>query len=143
MKKQQVDFAFRCAYKPETVLERLREQVDLVEDREYLLHETEEGFDLGIGRGGHGAGYWYCAQIREDGTGSQISGRVLHRHYSGRVSEDRDMNLWDHLEIYLLAIIFFPIFIGSWIKQKIRPEPTMEEKFVEFMTEKLDCELLT
>ena len=53
------------------------------------------------------------------------------------------MNLWDYLAIYLLSIVFFPIVIGSWIKQKIRPEPTMEEKFVEFMTEKLDCELLT
>ena len=52
------------------------------------------------------------------------------------------MNLWDYLAIYLLSIVFFPIVIGSWIKQKIRPELTMEEKFVEFMTEKLDCELL-
>ena len=142
MKKQQVDFTFRCTHKPETVLALLREQVDLLEDREYLLHETEEGFDLGIGRGGHGDGYWYCAQLRGDEAGSQISGRVLHRHYSGHVSEDREMNLWNHLAIYLLSIVFFPIVIGSWIKQKIRPELTMEEKFVEFMTEKLDCELL-
>jgi hypothetical protein len=142
LKKPQVDFTFRCSYKPETVLELLREQVNLVKDREYLLHETEEGFELGIGRGGHGAGYWYCARIREDGAGSQISGRVLHRHYSGRVSEDREMNLWDHLAIYLLTIIFLPIVIGPWIKQKIHPKPTMEEQFVEFMTEKLDCELL-
>ena len=142
MKKPQVVFTFRCTHKPESVLERLREQIELLEDREYLLNELEDGFELGIGHGGHGAGYWYCARVYEEGAGSLITGRVLHRHYSGRVSDDRDLNLWDHLAIFLLLVIFFPITVGSWIKQRIHPTPTMEEQFVEFMTEKLDCEQL-
>ncbi len=139
MQKPQVDFSFRCIHKPESVLGLLKEQIYLLEDREYLVRETENGFELGIGRGGHGAGYWYCVRVCEDGSGSLITGRVLHRHYSGRISDDRDMTLWDHLAIVLVLIIFFPITISAWIKEKIHPRPTMEEQFVEFMQEKMDC----
>lgn len=142
MAKQREYFSFPCKHGPDMIMDRLQEQVKLLEDREYLLRETENGFELGIGRGGHGAGYWYSAQVHEDGVGSRISGRVLHRHHSGRVSEVRDMNLWDHLGIFLVSIIFFPIVIGSFIRQKLQPEPTMEERFVEYMRLQMDCELM-
>ena len=79
MAKTKEYFEFNCAYKPEEVVERLREQVKLLTDREYLLEETEYGFDLGIARGGHQGGYWYCAAVTEDADGSYISGRVVYR----------------------------------------------------------------
>ena len=142
MAKQQEYFSFRCAYGPEEIPDRLREQVKRLEDREYLVEVTEKGFDLGIGRGGHGAGYWYCAQVRRDGTGSRITGRVLHRHYTGRVSNDGELSIWDRLSIWVLTVALFPILFIPWLRQLIHPEPTMEEQFVEFMRSQMDCELM-
>ena len=101
-----------------------------------------DSLDLGIGRGGHGAGYWYCAQVHRDGTGSRITGRVLHRHYTGRVSNDGELSIWDRLSIWVLTVALFPILFIPWLRQLIHPEPTMEEQFVEFMRSQMDCELM-
>ena len=137
--KQKDYFSFRCGYKPEVILDRLREQVKLLKDREYLLKETESGFDLGIGRGGHQGGYWYCAAVVEDGDGSHISGRVVYRTWHGKEIKET----WiDKIEFAFLFVILLPMILAMWIYRIFRPEITDEERFVEFMTTKMDCELL-
>ena len=139
MGKQIESFEFRCAYGPDEVLERLMEQVKLLEDREYLVKRTQNGFDLGIGRGGHQGGYWYCAAVVEDGAGCQISGRVVYRTWDGK---DIKPTWIDKLEYGFLFVVLLPLILIVWIYRLFRPEITNEDRFVEFMTTKMGCELL-
>lgn len=139
MAKSQEYFSFRCMHKPDVILERLKEQVKLLEDREYLIEETDVGFDLGIGRGGHQGGYWYCAAVVDDGTGSRISGRVVYRTWDGKEIKPT----WiDKLEYGFLFVVLLPLVLIVWIYRIFRPVVTDEDRFVEFMTTRMDCELL-
>ena len=139
MGKQKAFFSFRCAHRMELVTEKLKEQVRLLTDREYLIMETDAGFDLGIGRGGHQGGYWYCASLKEDGAGSLIEGRVVYRTWNG---EEIKMSWIDWIELGCLFVLFLPLVLGVWIYRIFRPEVTYEERFVEFMVTKMDCELV-
>ena len=139
MAKTKEYFAFRCPNNREEILVQLREQVKLLEDREYLLEETDLGFDLGIGRGGHQGGYWYCATVLPDGEGSLISGRVVYRDWHGK---EIKMTWIDKIEYGCLFLVVLPIALLIWIYRIFRPEVTNEDRFVEFMTTKMDCELL-
>ena len=139
MAKNKEYFAFHCAHKPDTVLGCLQEQVKGLRDREYLLKQTECGFDLGIGRGGHQGGYWYCATVVSDGKGSRISGRVVYRTWNG---EEIKMTWIDKIESGCLFMMLLPVVLVVWIYRLFRPEVTDEDRFVEFMVSQMDCELL-
>ena len=139
MAKTKEYFAFQCGHKPDDVLKSLREQVKQLRDREYLLEETDVGFDLGIARGGHQGGYWYCATVSSDGEGSFISGRVVYRDRHGK---EFKMTWIDKIEYGCLFLVVLPIALLIRIYRILRPEVTDEDRFVEFMTAKMDCELL-
>ena len=136
MSKTKEYFAFRCTHKPDDVLPRLQAQVMELRDREYLLQETEVGFDLGIGRGGHQGGYWYCATVLPDGDGSLISGRVVYRDWHGK---EIKMTWIDKIEFGCLFLVILPIALLVWIYRIFRPEVTYEDRFVEFMVTQMDC----
>lgn len=139
MAKNKEYFAFHCPYPPEEVMERLHRQVKLLEDREYLLEQTDTGFDLGIARGGHQGGYWYCASVCGDGAGCCISGRVVYRTWDRKEIQ----NTWvDKLEGAVLFVLILPLVLVMWVYRMFKPEITDEDRFVEFMTTKMDCELL-
>lgn len=139
MAKTQEFFAFDCALKADEILDRLKEQVRLLEDREYLIEGTDAGFDLGIGRGGHQGGYWYCATVLENGGKSHISGRVVYRTWNGKEIKET----WiDKVEFALMFVLLLPLILVVWLYRLFRPEITYEDQFVEFMTTKIDCELL-
>ena len=139
MAKQKDYFAFRCAHKRESVLAHLKEQVRLLEDREYLIEETEDGFDLGIGRGGHQGGYWYHATVTAEDGGCLIRGRVEYRTWDGTVRKET----WiDKVELALLVLLLLPLVVIVRIYRIFRPEVTDEDRFVEFMTTKMECEYL-
>ena len=140
MAKTKEYFEFRCRYQPDEVLECLRERVKHLRDREYLLKETDVGFDLGIGRGGHQGGYWYCAAVSPEGEGSFISGRVVYRTWHGK---EIKMRWFDWAEMGCLIVLFLPLVLGVWIYRFFRPEITDEERFVEFMVTQMDCEWMT
>ena len=139
MAKTKEYFAFRCPNNREEILAQLQEQVKLLEDREYLLKETDVGFDLGIGRGGHQGGYWYCATVLPDGEGSLIDGRVVYRDWHGK---EFKMTWIDKIEYGCLFLVVLPIALLIRIYRIFRPEITDEDRFVEFMTTQMDCDLL-
>ena len=139
MAKKQEYFAFHCNMKPDLVFGRLEQQVKALTDREYLLEQTETGFNLGIGRGGHQGGYWYRAEVSEDGGGSHISGRVVYQTWDGREIKTTWVN---KLEFAIWFAVLLPLILVIWIYRIFRPEVTMEDRFVEFMTEKMDCQHL-
>ena len=136
MSKIKEYFEFRCTHKPDAVLQRLQAQVKELRDHEYLLEETEVGFDLGIGRGGHQGGYWYCATVLPDGDGSLISGRVVYRDWHGK----EIMVTWiDKIEFGCLFLVILPIALLFWIYRVFRPQVTYEDCFVEFLVTQMDC----
>ena len=139
MAKTKEYFDFHCADTPDSVVEHLRTQIKQLKGREYLLEETENGFDLGIGRGGHQGGYWYCATVVSDGKGSRISGRVVYRSWNG---EEIKMTWIDKIESGCLFMMLLPVVLVVWIYRLFRPEITDEDRFVEFMVSQMDCELL-
>lgn len=139
MAKQKDFFAFRCPHAPDVLLERLKEQVKLLTDREYLLRSTESGFELGIRRGGHQGGYWYCATVTADECGCVITGQVKYLSSDGK---EVKMNWIDKIESAILFVLLIPLIIVVRIYRIFRPEITDEDRFVEFMTERMDCDLL-
>ena len=136
MTKTKEYFEFRCTLKPDAVLQRLQAQVKELRDREYLHEETEVGFDLGIGRGGHQGGYWYCATVSPDGEGSLISGRVVYRDWDGK---ELKLTWIDKVESGCMFLVILPIALLFWIYRIFRPEVTYEDRFVEFMVTQMDC----
>ena len=139
MAKQKDFFAFRCPDTPDVLMEKLQQQVKLLTDREYLLRTTESGFELGIGRGGHQGGYWYCATVTADECGCVIAGRVKYLSWDDK---EVKMNWIDRIEFAILFVLLIPLVIIVRIYRIFRPEITDEDRFVEFMTERMDCDLL-
>ena len=139
MAKEKDYFAFRCPYAPDVLMEKLQQQVKLLTDREYLLRTTESGFELGIGRGGHQGGYWYCATVTADECGYVITGRVKYLSWDDK---EVKMNWIDRIEFAILFVLLIPLVIIVRIYRIFRPEITDEDRFVGFMTERMDCDLL-
>lgn len=139
MAKEKDYFAFRCPYAPDVLMEKLQQQVKLLTDREYLLRTKESGFELGIGRGGHQGGYWYCATVTADECGYVITGRVKYLSWDDK---EVKMNWIDRIEFAILFVLLIPLVIIVRIYRIFRPEITDEDRFVEFMTERMDCDLL-
>ena len=137
--KQKDFFAFRCPDTPDVLMEKLQQQVKLLTDREYLLRTTESGFELGIGRGGHQGGYWYCATVTNDECGCVITGQVKYLSWDGK---EVKMTWIDRIEFAILFVLLIPLVIIVRIYRIFRPEITDEDRFVEFMMEQMNCDLL-
>ena len=52
------------------------------------------------------------------------------------------MNWIDRIEFAILFVLLIPLVIIVRIYRIFRPEITDEDRFVEFMTERMDCDLL-
>lgn len=139
MRKQKEYFEFRCPYSSDVLFGQLERQVKSLTDREYLLEQTAAGFDLGIARGGHQGGYWYCASVSEDNGGSYISGRIVYRTWDG---EEILENWRLKLEYYVFIVLLAPVILPIWIYRLFKAEVTDEERFAEFMITRMDCELM-
>jgi hypothetical protein len=72
-KKKNKTFAFATHLPLADFKRNLREAV---QNSGHLLYEdTQNGFDLGIERGGHSGGYWYAATMTETEGGAEMRGR--------------------------------------------------------------------
>lgn len=136
MAKTQTHFEFTCPYPREELRRRLAVQVKLLREREYLIEWTDRGFDLGIGRGGHGAGYWYSAAVEDVPGGCIVRGDVEHRRWDGSMAR---VTWVDRLEGAVLFLILLPAILVVWVYRCFRPEVTMEDHFVAFMTGPMGC----
>lgn len=139
MARKQGIYIFRCPYESDAVRDQLVQQTGKLTERKYLVMHTEQGFDLGIGRGGHGSGYWYCATVLPDGDGSIIRGRMEYRNASGWEVRESWM---DKITFALLFLLFLPIILVVRVYRIFRPEITMEDRFVDFMIHDMGCELI-
>ena len=83
--------------------------------------------------------YYEVATVLPDGDGSLISGRVVYRDWHGR---EIKMTWIDKIEFGCLFLVVLPIALLIRIYRIFRSEVTKEDRFVEFMTTKMDCELL-
>lgn len=139
MKEKQTRFAFSCPYPAEQLRERLPEQVKMLTKREYLVKWTERGFDLGIGRGGHSGGYWYSATVEKTAEGCVIRGDVEYRTWHGK---EVGIMWKDKLLAANILVIFSPVILIMLIYRCSRPEITMKDHFVAFMTGPMGCDTI-
>ena len=151
-KKKDKTFAFATHLPPADFKRNLREAV---QNSGHLLYEdTQNGFDLGIERGGHSGGYWYAATMTETEGGTEMRGEVVYRtyHKDGKLREDtKGEKIREWLGIVLIVIFFSPVFLIAlviWgimlLIGKLRGKPvaatlSTEEKLTHFMTEVMGC----
>ena len=151
-KKKNKTFAFATHLPPADFKRNLREAV---QNSGHLLYEdTQNGFDLGIERGGHSGGYWYAATMTETEGGAEMRGEVVYRtyHKDGKLREDtKGEKIREWLGIVLIVIFFSPVFLialAIWgillLIGKLRGKPveatmSTEEKLTRFMTEVMGC----
>ena len=154
--KQEKEFCYMYPYSKESLLAKLNKR-----DGEYhrfgnlgdylIKIKSDDRFFLGVERGGHAAGTWYIADIRECDSGWQISGRLVYH-------PDEDGNAprltWkDHVETAVLYIFFLPFWLVCKvidglcklirkIKKLPSPRPKSEEKLDAFMYDFLGCKKL-
>ena len=150
--KKDKTFAFTTPLPPTDFKQSLREAVY---DSGHLLYEdTQNGFDLGIERGGHSGGYWYAATLTETEDGTEMRGEIVYRtyHKDGKLREDtKGEKIREWLGIVLIVIFFSPVFLialAIWgimlLIGKLRGKPveatlSTEEKLTRFMTEVMGC----
>ena len=150
--KKNKTFAFTTHLPPADFKQKLREAVY---DSGHLLYEdTQNGFDLGIERGGHSGGYWYVATLTETEDGTEMRGEIVYRtyHKDGKLREDtKGERIREWLGIVLIVIFFSPVFLialAIWgimlLIGKLRGKPveatmSTEEKLTRFMTEVMGC----
>ena len=154
-KKKDKTFAFTTPLPPADFRLNLREAVG---DSGYLLYEdTQNGFDLGIERGGHSGGYWYTATMTETEAGTEMRGEIVYRSLCGDGSY-REATKWEKVKETLFVILvgllcLIPILIIYAIQGilrligKLRGKPveatmSTEEKLIHFMTEVMGCSVL-
>ena len=151
-KKKNKTFAFTTPLPPADFRQKLRKAVY---DSGHLLYEdTQNGFDLGIERGGHSGGYWYVATLTETEDGTEMRGKIVYRtyHKDGKLREDtKGERIREWLGIVLIVIFFSPVFLialAIWgimlLIGKLRGKPveatlSTEEKLTRFMTEVMGC----
>ena len=151
-KKKDQTYAFTTHLPPADFKQKLREAVY---DSGHLLYEdTQNGFDLGVSRGGHSGGYWYTATLTESDGVTEIWGEIVYRSYhkDGKLREDtKGEKIREWLGIVLIVIFFSPVFLialAIWgimlLIGKLRGKPveatmSTEEKLTRFMTEVMGC----
>ena len=151
-KKKNKTFAFTTPLPPADFRQKLRKAVY---DSGHLLYEdTQNGFDLGIERGGHSGGYWYAAALTETENGTEMRGEVVYRtyHKDGKLREDtKGEKIREWLGIVLIVIFFSSVFLialAIWgimlLIGKLRGKPveatmSTEEKLTHFMTKVMGC----
>lgn len=147
-KKKDQTYAFTTPLPPADFKQKLREAVY---DSGYLLYEdTQNGFDLGIERGGHSGGYWYVATVNETESGTEMRGEIVYRSLHGDGSyreETKREKLKEKLFIVMVGLLcLIPILIIYAVRGillligKLRGKPvevtmSTEEKLTRFMTE--------
>ena len=131
---------------------------EAVGDSGYLLYEdTQNGFDLGIERGGHSGGYWYTATMTETEAGTEMRGEIVYRSLCGDGSY-REATKWEKAKdviftVFVALLCLIPILIIYAVQGilrligKIRKKPleitlSTEEKLTHFMTEVMGCSVL-
>lgn len=151
-KKSKQVFAFTTPLPPTDFKLNLREAV---QKSGYLLCEdTQNGFDLGIERGGHSGGYWYTATVTETEHGTEMRGEIVYRSLHGDGSY-REATKWEKAKETLFVILvgllcLIPILVIYAVQGilrligKIRKKPleitmSTEEKLTHFMTEVMGC----
>ena len=151
-KKKNRIYAFTTHLPPADFKQSLREAVY---DSGHLLYEdTQNGFDLGIERGGHSGGYWYTATLTETEDGTEMRGEIVYRSLCGDGSY-REATKWEKVKETLFVILvgllcLIPILVIYAVQGILRligklrgklVEATMstEEKLTHFMTEVMGC----
>ena len=151
-KKKNKTFAFTTPLPPADFKQKLREAVY---DSGHLLYEdTQNGFDLGIERGGHSGGYWYIATLTETEDGTEMRGEMVYRSLCGDGSY-REATKWEKVKETLFVILvgllcLIPILVIYAVQGilrligKLRGKPveaamSTEEKLTHFMTEVMGC----
>ena len=151
-KKKNKTFAFTTPLPPADFRQKLRKAVY---DSGHLLYEdTQNGFDLGIERGGHSGGYWYVATLTETEDGTEMRGEIVYRSLCGDGSY-REATKWEKVKETLFVILvgllcLIPILVIYAIQGilrligKLRGKPveatmSTEEKLTHFMTEVMGC----
>ena len=151
-KKKNKTFAFTTPLPPAAFRQKLRKAVY---DSGHLLYEdTQNGFDLGIERGGHSGGYWYVATLTETEDGTEMRGEIVYRSLCGDGSY-REATKWEKVKETLFVILvgllcLIPILVIYAIQGilrligKLRGKPveatmSTEEKLTHFMTEVMGC----
>jgi hypothetical protein len=151
-KKSKRVFAFTTPLPPADFKQKLREAVH--NDGSLLYEDTQNGFDLGIERGGHSGGYWYTATLTETEDGTEMRGEIVYRSYH-KNGEYREDTKWEKIRewlgIVLIVIFFSPVFLIALATRgimllvgKLRGRPvevtmSTEEKLTRFMTEVMGC----
>ena len=151
-KKKDKIYIFTTPLPPADFRLNLREAV---QNSGHLLYEdTQNGFDLGIERGGHSGGYWYVATMTETENGTEMRGEMVYRSLCGDGSY-REATKWEKVKETLFVILvgllcLIPILVIYAVQGilrligKIRKKPleitmSTEEKLTHFMTEVMGC----
>lgn len=151
-KKKDKIYIFTTPLPPADFKQSLR---DAVHDSGHLLYEdTQNGFDLGIGRGGHSGGYWYAAALTETEDGTEMRGEIVYRNLRGDGSY-REATKWEKAKdviftVFVALLCLIPILVIYAVQGilrligKLRGKPveatmSTEEKLTHFMTEVMGC----
>ena len=154
-KKKNRIYAFTTHLLPTDFKLNLREAVY---DSGHLLYEdTQNGFDLGIERGGHSGGYWYAATMTETEGGTEMRGEIVYRSLRGDGSY-REATKWEKVKdviftVFVALLCLIPILVIYAVQGilrligKLRGKPveatmSAEEKLTHFMTEVMGCSVL-
>lgn len=151
-KKKNKTFAFTTHLPPADFKQKLREAV--YESGHLLYEDTQDGFDLGIERGGHSGGYWYAATLTETENGTEMRGEMVYRSLHGDGSY-REATKWEKTKDMIFTVLvallcLIPILIIYAVQGilrligKLRGKPleitmSTEEKLTHFMTEVMGC----
>ena len=111
----------------------------------FALRQTDDGFRLSMERGGH-TDYWYCAHVEQIDGVTHIRGEILHHP---KKAKQHKSTLVLKIIVYpiLIALLAIPVLIIELIEKILHhmqdlPTPlTQEQKLIQFMTERMGCEL--
>lgn len=150
-KQKKETYTFITASAPAEFKARLKEAA---RGASMLYEENEQGFDLGVSRGGHSGGYWYVATLTEQDGQTAMSGRIIYRsfHSNGEYREDtRWEKIKEWVGVAAIVVFFFPVIlialavwgimllIGKLRGKPMPPTMTDGEKLTYFMTETMGC----
>ncbi len=117
---------------------------------DYIIEVLDDEIRFGIERAGHSGGNWFISKFSEENNEIEFRGTIQYIGPENSSTRTKTQKIFDEIELILLCILLFPVFVIffiiskiGWLIKKIRKQPTpktTEDKLLDLMENRLNCQ---
>ncbi len=117
---------------------------------DYIIEVLDDEIRFGIERAGHSGGNWFISKFSEKNNEIEFRGTIQYIGPENSSTRTKTQKIFDKIELILLCILLFPVFVIffiiskiEWLIRKMKKQPTSkttEDKLLDLMEKRLNCQ---